>query len=103
MELTLRDALRDAMAEEMLRDKSVFLMGEDVSQYEGAYKVTRNLLKEFGPKRATGRNEVMAERSPSDATGRNEVMAERSPSNATAYNEVMAEREGFEPSMHFSA
>ncbi len=51
MELTLRDALRDAMAEEMLRDKSVFLMGEDVSQYEGAYKVTRNLLKEFGPKR----------------------------------------------------
>lgn len=51
VEVTLRDALRDAMAEEMRRDGDVFLMGEDVAQYEGAYKVTRNLLKEFGPKR----------------------------------------------------
>jgi pyruvate dehydrogenase E1 component beta subunit len=51
MEQTLRDALRDAMAEEMRRDESIFLMGEDVAQYEGAYKVTRNLLNEFGPKR----------------------------------------------------
>lgn len=51
MEITLRDALRDAMAEEMRRDASVFLLGEDVAQYEGAYKVTRNLLKEFGSKR----------------------------------------------------
>lgn len=51
MELTLRDALRDAMAEEMRRDADVFLMGEDVGMYEGAYKVTRNLLKEFGAKR----------------------------------------------------
>lgn len=51
MEITLRDALRDAMAEEMRRDSKVFLMGEDVAVYEGAYKVTRNLLKEFGPER----------------------------------------------------
>lgn len=51
MEVTLRDALRDAMSEEMERDDTVFLMGEDVAQYEGAYKVTRNLLKQFGPNR----------------------------------------------------
>jgi len=51
MEISLRDALRDAMAEEMRRDESVFLLGEDVAQNEGAYKVTRGLLKEFGPKR----------------------------------------------------
>ena len=51
MEVTLRDALRDAMAEEMERDSNVFLMGEDIANYEGAYKVTRNLLNRFGPKR----------------------------------------------------
>ena len=47
----VRDALRDAMAEEMRRDSSVFLMGEEVAEYQGAYKVTRGLLDEFGPKR----------------------------------------------------
>jgi pyruvate dehydrogenase E1 component beta subunit len=47
----LRDALRDAMAEEMRRDETVFIMGEEVAEYQGAYKVTRELLQEFGPKR----------------------------------------------------
>lgn len=48
---TIRDALRDAMAEEMRRDDRVFLMGEEVAQYQGAYKVSRELLQEFGPQR----------------------------------------------------
>ena len=48
---TLREALRDAMAEEMRRDDRVFVMGEEVAQYQGAYKVTQGLLDEFGPKR----------------------------------------------------
>ncbi len=48
---TVRDALRDAMAEEMRRDKTVFLMGEEVAQYQGAYKVSRDLLQEFGEQR----------------------------------------------------
>ena len=48
---TVRDALRDAMAEEMRRDADVFLMGEEVAQYQGAYKVSRDLLEEFGDKR----------------------------------------------------
>ncbi len=48
---TVRDALRDAMAEEMRRDGDVFLMGEEVAQYQGAYKVSRGLLEEFGPRR----------------------------------------------------
>jgi pyruvate dehydrogenase E1 component beta subunit len=48
---TVREALRDAMAEEMRRDQSVFLMGEEVGQYQGAYKVSQGLLDEFGPKR----------------------------------------------------
>ncbi|MEM7492860.1 MAG: pyruvate dehydrogenase complex E1 component subunit beta [Pseudomonadota bacterium] len=47
----VRDALRDAMAEEMRRDESVFVMGEEVAEYQGAYKVTRELLQEFGSKR----------------------------------------------------
>ena len=47
----MRDALRDAMAEEMRRDPHVFLMGEEVAEYQGAYKVSRELLQEFGPKR----------------------------------------------------
>ena len=47
----LRDALRDAMAEEMRRDETVFVMGEEVAEYQGAYKVTRELLQEFGPRR----------------------------------------------------
>jgi pyruvate dehydrogenase E1 component beta subunit len=46
--ITVRDALRDAMAEEMRRDDKVFLMGEEVAQYQGAYKVSRDLLQEFG-------------------------------------------------------
>ncbi len=49
--LTVREALRDAMAEEMRRDDAVFLMGEEVAQYEGAYKVSQGLLAEFGPRR----------------------------------------------------
>ena len=48
---TVRDALRDAMAEEMRRDESVFVMGEEVAEYQGAYKVTRELLQEFGARR----------------------------------------------------
>ncbi len=48
---TVREALRDAMAEEMRRDGDVFLMGEEVAEYQGAYKVSQNLLEEFGPKR----------------------------------------------------
>ncbi|MEM6913747.1 MAG: pyruvate dehydrogenase complex E1 component subunit beta [Pseudomonadota bacterium] len=50
-EQTVRDALRDAMAEEMRRDDTVFVMGEEVAEYQGAYKVTRELLQEFGPQR----------------------------------------------------
>ncbi|WP_324743052.1 pyruvate dehydrogenase complex E1 component subunit beta [Tsuneonella sp. CC-YZS046] len=49
--LTLREALRDAMAEEMRKDDRVFVMGEEVAEYQGAYKVTQGLLEEFGPKR----------------------------------------------------
>jgi pyruvate dehydrogenase E1 component beta subunit len=48
---TIREALRDAMAEEMRRDERVFVMGEEVAEYQGAYKVTQGLLDEFGPKR----------------------------------------------------
>jgi pyruvate dehydrogenase E1 component beta subunit len=48
---TVREALRDAMAEEMRKDPRVFLMGEEVAEYQGAYKVTQGLLDEFGPKR----------------------------------------------------
>ncbi len=51
IKITIRDALRDAMAEEMRRDGDVFLMGEEVAQYQGAYKVSRGLLDEFGPRR----------------------------------------------------
>ncbi len=49
--LTVREALRDAMAEEMRRDERVFLMGEEVAQYQGAYKVSQGLLDEFGDRR----------------------------------------------------
>jgi pyruvate dehydrogenase E1 component beta subunit len=49
--MTMREALRDAMAEEMRRDADVFVMGEEVAEYQGAYKVTQGLLQEFGPKR----------------------------------------------------
>ena len=49
--LTVREALRDAMAEEMRREDSVFLMGEEVAQYQGAYKVSQGLLEEFGKRR----------------------------------------------------
>ncbi|MEO9465762.1 pyruvate dehydrogenase complex E1 component subunit beta [Sulfitobacter pontiacus] len=48
---TVREALRDAMAEEMRRDEDVFLMGEEVAEYEGAYKISQGLLAEFGAKR----------------------------------------------------
>ena len=50
-EMTVREALRDAMAEEMRRDDRVFVMGEEVAEYQGAYKVTQGLLEEFGAKR----------------------------------------------------
>ncbi len=49
--LSVREALRDAMAEEMRKDETVFVMGEEVAEYQGAYKVTQGLLAEFGPKR----------------------------------------------------
>jgi pyruvate dehydrogenase E1 component beta subunit len=49
--MTVREALRDAMAEEMRRDEDVFVMGEEVAEYQGAYKITQGLLQEFGPRR----------------------------------------------------
>ncbi|PTQ68562.1 pyruvate dehydrogenase complex E1 component subunit beta [Celeribacter persicus] len=48
---TVREALRDAMSEEMRRDETVFLMGEEVAEYQGAYKISQGMLDEFGPKR----------------------------------------------------
>lgn len=50
-EIQFREALREAMSEEMRRDERVFLMGEEVAQYDGAYKVSKGMLKEFGSKR----------------------------------------------------
>jgi pyruvate dehydrogenase E1 component beta subunit len=50
-QMTVREALRDAMAEEMRRDEKIFLMGEEVAQYQGAYKVSQGLLDEFGARR----------------------------------------------------
>jgi pyruvate dehydrogenase E1 component beta subunit len=50
-QITFREALREAMSEEMRRDNSVFLMGEEVAEYNGAYKVSQGMLAEFGPKR----------------------------------------------------
>lgn len=50
-QITFREALREAMSEEMRRDESVFLMGEEVAEYNGAYKVSQGMLAEFGPKR----------------------------------------------------
>jgi len=49
--MTVREALNSALADEMRRDDKVFVMGEEVAQYEGAYKITKGLLKEFGDKR----------------------------------------------------
>jgi pyruvate dehydrogenase E1 component beta subunit len=49
--MTVREALRDAMMEEMRRDENVFIMGEEVAEYQGAYKLTQGLLQEFGPRR----------------------------------------------------
>ncbi len=49
--ITMREALNQALREEMLRDQDVFLMGEEVAEYQGAYKITKGLLKELGPKR----------------------------------------------------
>jgi pyruvate dehydrogenase E1 component beta subunit len=51
VKMTVREALRDAMAEEMRRDGDVFVMGEEVAEYQGAYKITQGLLQEFGDKR----------------------------------------------------
>ena len=51
VQITMREALRDAMAEEMRRDDNVFVMGEEVAEYQGAYKITQGLLDEFGPRR----------------------------------------------------
>jgi pyruvate dehydrogenase E1 component beta subunit len=50
-EIQFREALREAMAEEMRNDERVFLMGEEVAEYNGAYKVSQGMLDEFGPKR----------------------------------------------------
>ena len=49
--MTVREALREAMSEEMTRDEAVFLMGEEVGEYQGAYKISQGLLDQFGPKR----------------------------------------------------
>lgn len=51
VEMTVRQALNEAMAEEMRRDKDIFLLGEEVAEYQGAYKISQNLLQEFGPQR----------------------------------------------------
>ncbi len=51
VQTTVREALRDAMAEEMRRDENVFIMGEEVAEYQGAYKITQGLLQEFGARR----------------------------------------------------
>ena len=51
MAMTVREALRDAMVEEMRRDPDIFVMGEEVAEYQGAYKVTQGMLQEFGPER----------------------------------------------------
>ena len=51
VKMTVREALNTAMAEEMRRDDAVFVMGEEVAEYQGAYKITQNLLQEFGPRR----------------------------------------------------
>jgi len=51
VEMTVRQALNEAMAEELRRDKDVFIMGEEVAEYQGAYKITQGLLQEFGPQR----------------------------------------------------
>ena len=50
-QIEFRDALREAMSEEMRADQRVFLMGEEVAQYNGAYKVSQGMLEEFGEKR----------------------------------------------------
>ena len=50
-EVQFREALREAMSEEMRVDERVFLMGEEVAEYNGAYKVSQGMLDEFGPKR----------------------------------------------------
>src|SRR3990172_10268665 len=50
-EIQFREAIREAMCEEMRRDKNVFLMGEEVAEYNGAYKVSKGMLDEFGPGR----------------------------------------------------
>jgi pyruvate dehydrogenase E1 component beta subunit len=50
-EVTFRQALHDTLREELLRDKNVFLMGEEIGNFEGSYKITAGLLKEFGPQR----------------------------------------------------
>jgi pyruvate dehydrogenase E1 component subunit beta len=49
--MTYRQALRDTLRDEMLRDENVFVMGEEIGVFEGSYKITEGLLKEFGPKR----------------------------------------------------
>ncbi|HKG08336.1 MAG TPA: alpha-ketoacid dehydrogenase subunit beta, partial [Pedobacter sp.] len=50
-EIQFREALREALSEEMRKNENVFLMGEEVAQYNGAYKVSQGMLDEFGPKR----------------------------------------------------
>ena len=67
--MTMREALRDAMAEEMRRDENVFVIGEEVAEYQGAYKVTQGLLQEFGPAASWTR------RSPSTASPASRVGA----------------------------
>ena len=54
VQMTVREALGQAMRQEMHRDKSVLIMGEEVAQYQGAYKITQGLLEEFGPLNTIG-------------------------------------------------
>ena len=55
-EITYRQALNEALAEELERDPNVFLMGEEVAEYQGAYKVSQGLLQRFGPRRIIAAN-----------------------------------------------
>ena len=66
----MREALRDAMAEEMRRDPDVFLIGEEVAQYQGAYKVSQNLLEEFGEQAASSTHPSPSRALPASASAR---------------------------------
>ena len=68
--MTVREALRDAMAEEMRKDGNVFVMGEEVAEYQGAYKVTQGLLQEFGARSASSTRRSPSTALPASASAR---------------------------------